>query len=171
MYITRTLTLFLILFLTSCAVGPDFQRPNGQIPTEQQFLNSIKSDENAAYPISHWWERIEDPLLSSYVDELLTENLSLKQASERVIQAKERVNIQNASLFPSLGAGADASRSFSSFTRNGLNCISFPVDGNFKVCNVVFNFGNGIIISYQITVSHLLYMKVTGNFKTSFPAE
>ncbi len=106
-----------LLLLTSCAIGPEYSRPATNISKTSNFINDVQT-EGDVYPISHWWERIDDPLLKSYIENLLQGNLDLQQASERVIQAHERVNIQRGGLFPSLGAGADASRSFSSLSSN-----------------------------------------------------
>lgn len=122
MHMKHVLILMLAVFLTSCAVGPDYKRTATQISADQPFLNDLGEDNVEVYAISRWWERIDDPLLTSYVNELLDENLSLKQASERVIQAQERVNIEAGSFFPTLGAGVDASRSFSSFN-NGIGAL------------------------------------------------
>ena len=103
-----------LLLLTSCAVGPKYERPVTKASQTGNFINDLKQERDV-YPISQWWERINDPVLTSYVDQLLQENLDLRQASERVIQAQERVNIQRGGFFPTLGAGADASRNFTSF--------------------------------------------------------
>jgi multidrug efflux system outer membrane protein len=71
--------------------------------------------------MNRWWERLEDPLLNKYVNEILANNLSLKQASERVIQANERLNIQRGPLLPALSADGSARRSFTP-----VNSIATP---------------------------------------------
>ena len=101
------------IFLTGCAVGPDFIRPETKVQPEDRYLNAtLLSEEASGQSMNHWWERIEDPALNSYVDQLLDQNLQLKQAAERVIQARARVNSTRGGFFPTLGADGSASRSF-----------------------------------------------------------
>lgn len=68
--------------------------------------------------LNRWWEHLNDPLLNSYVDRLLQQNLDIKQASERVIQARERLNTAQGSFFPSLGVDASASRTMTPLSGN-----------------------------------------------------
>lgn len=112
--------------LTACAVGPDYARPGNSAALHKQYLNA----DDAVYdgqPISRWWTRLEDPLIHDYVDQLLDQNLELKQAAERVIQARQNVRIAGADLFPTLGAEAGGRRGFTpgqSFEASGQNIQS-----------------------------------------------
>ncbi len=122
MYITRALAFISVLFLTSCAVGPDYSRPDTKLNDDNRFINSMLEQDDI-YPISEWWKRIDDPILSFYISKLLAENPSLEQAGERVIQAQERLNIERGGFFPTIGADAGATRSFSSIN-NGIGPLS-----------------------------------------------
>lgn len=109
------------MILSACALGPDFMRPLTAGDEQDQFLNEAQTPENPQ-SMNAWWTRINDPLLDTYINDLLAQNLSLKQASERVIQAAERTDIERSALFPNLSGGGSASRQFtpgSSFN-NGL---------------------------------------------------
>lgn len=97
--------------LAGCTPVPKFERPNSVVDKMALFVNDPNS-KNDWKTVTQWWERIGDPTLNDYVELLLNENLSLKEAAERIIQAKERVGIQKGGFFPSLSLGADASRSF-----------------------------------------------------------
>lgn len=110
----------MLFTLSSCTLGPDFMRPLTSA-SQGDFLNKATQPEDPQ-SMAAWWTRIDDPLLDSYVDQLLAENLSLQQAGERVIQAAERADIEQSALFPSVNGTAGASRRFtpgSSFS-NGL---------------------------------------------------
>ncbi len=103
-----------LLLLSGCTLGPDFFRPFSKAQTDPQsgFINALYQETGPYQSMSKWWERIDDPLLSSYVDQLLDQNLQLTEASERIIQAEARQRIASGAFFPTLGADKTASRSF-----------------------------------------------------------
>ncbi len=80
--------------------------------TSSRFANIVESSDQGSYNMGQWWTRINDPFLNQAVETLLNENLSLIEGSERVIQAREAVNMSRGSFLPTLGANASASRSF-----------------------------------------------------------
>jgi NodT family efflux transporter outer membrane factor (OMF) lipoprotein len=103
----------LVLLLTACTLGPDpEEKPPVPIEETRGFINDIYMGQNSQ-SISRWWERLNDPLFSSYVDRLLVQNLDIQQAGERVIQARERVNTAYGSFYPTLGLDGSAARRFS----------------------------------------------------------
>lgn len=102
-----------LLVLSACSLGPDPEKPPpAPVEDTRGFINALYG-EGETEEISRWWERINDPLLNNYVDRLLVQNLDIKQAGERVLQARERLNTASGSFYPTLGLDADASRSFS----------------------------------------------------------
>lgn len=104
--------ILLFFFVSACTVGPDYKRIETAADRSAGYINA--SDENKKhFTMSKWWERIGDPLLDTYVEQLLGQNLALKEAGERMIQARERVNTERGGYFPTLSADGSASRSFS----------------------------------------------------------
>lgn len=106
------MSAFCALMLTSCSVGPDFLRPSTAIDTNPGagFINAAIEQTNSNQSMNRWWERINDPLLNHYVEQLLKQNLQLVQASERMVQARGRVTTQAGAYYPSLGADVSAAR-------------------------------------------------------------
>jgi len=124
----------LLFVLTACALGPEFARPfNKASESSDGFINAVYQDSAADKGISLWWERINDPLLNRYIDQLLSENLQLAQAGERVLQARIGARSTRASFFPTLGVDGSASRSFSG-----------NIGGNFGSNNI---FGGGRVFT------------------------
>lgn len=77
------------------------------------YLNqSLVQTERSIEGDSFWWQRINDPLLDQYVTQLLQQNLALKQAGERVLQARAGVQAQGAAFIPSITGTAGASHGF-----------------------------------------------------------
>ncbi|MFK7839774.1 MAG: efflux transporter outer membrane subunit [Bdellovibrionales bacterium] len=129
--IRRNIVLLGFVFvLSGCALGPDFLRPfNAASDGERTFLNDVYSvDGGDTQDISLWWERIDDPIFNEYVSRLLRQNLQLKQAAERIVQAQARANISRGGFFPSIGTATSGSRSF---TNNFGNFSSVNSDRTF----------------------------------------
>ena len=101
-----------VLTLSACSLRPEFSRPDTSAHNSDLFINAGATNPDN-HDISRWWERLDDPLLNSYINQLLANNLSLKEATERVIQANERSNIQRGPLLPSIVANGSARRSLS----------------------------------------------------------
>lgn len=101
------------LVLSSCAGGGAISLPLFGLNASSQYINASEALDGKSTPkMAEWWTRIDDPLLAGYVQKLLADNLSLAQASERTIQARENVNIQTGSYFPQISGDVSASRSF-----------------------------------------------------------
>ncbi len=110
--------IVLALFVSACTVGPDFVKPSTPADSSAGFINDLHKEggnQSATNQgsINRWWERIDDALLSGYVEQLLQQNLALQEAGERVVQARERTNIERGNNKPSLSVDGTASRSFS----------------------------------------------------------
>ncbi|MGB0719331.1 MAG: efflux transporter outer membrane subunit [Bdellovibrionales bacterium] len=105
--------------LGACTLGPDFIRPQTPALTAESFINAPEGTLGATKDINRWWEAIDDPLLNNYVEQLLNENLEIKQAAERVIQAREATQTARSDYFPTLAAGTNASRSFTPSSLTG----------------------------------------------------
>ena len=109
-----TITIFTLAclgtILSACALGPDYQRPQmGVIAGD--FVNA-PTEEREGSSSYQWWSKIDDPVLNSYVDQLLAQNLNLKEAAARVMQARARLSIERGDYLPSVDLNTIGSRSF-----------------------------------------------------------
>lgn len=112
-------SIALALFLSACAVGPDYQRPEVDLPKDLGVAQ-------AATPApAKWWTLFNDPILDKLVDEALEHNRDLRAAAYRIDQARAQFTIERASLSPDAGVGFDANRQRSSERSN------FPVPPEF----------------------------------------
>lgn len=68
------------------------------------------------WPAPDWWRGFQSAELDGLIGTAQVGNLSLAAAEARVLQADARIREVGASLLPSVGLGADASRSFRSNT-------------------------------------------------------
>jgi outer membrane protein, multidrug efflux system len=102
------------LLLGGCAaVGPDYKRPDDSLPAT--WHNTAGgSTTNRAEDISHWWKRLNDPLLDQFIGESLVASPDLLAARAKLREARARRELAGAEVLPSVTASASASRSKSS---------------------------------------------------------
>ncbi len=99
--------LFSLIILTSCTVGPTYNRPEFPIESDKNYFNKVKKSRKK---FKNWWESLKDPILEDWVKELYSNNYSLKAASERILQAKEGIIAERGALYPSLDLNGSAGR-------------------------------------------------------------
>jgi len=99
---TTTAVLALVamsLFGTGCAIGPDYERPPVQTSTSWVDAKNPKlkdrADDNSA-----WWKVFGDPVLEKLVDTAYAQNLTLRQAGLRVLEARAFRGVAAADFFP-----------------------------------------------------------------------
>jgi multidrug efflux system outer membrane protein len=93
-------SLLAVLLLAGCAVGPDYKRPELDLPNQwQESLADIGiiSDKN-------WWRSFNDPNLDKLVERALNSNLDIKVATARVDQFYNLYGVTRSQLFPDVSA-------------------------------------------------------------------
>jgi multidrug efflux system outer membrane protein len=113
------LPLILITTLAGCAVGPDYERPAVESPSAYR---TAASDTNPpagtnSFADLGWWEVFQDPQLTVYIGEALTNNWDIKIAAARVLQAEAALQAARSEFMPNVSAGGDLVTSRAS--RNG----------------------------------------------------
>ena len=94
------------LFLSACAVGPDYEKPEIDTPQVWRFTDAEASD----VVNIQWWNQFEDPVLTELIDEALRANLDVRTAAARVEQFAARLNITRSDFFPQVGYGVSGDR-------------------------------------------------------------
>ncbi len=114
------------LLCTGCAVGPNYKRPPTTMPSvfkERAAADSTLAGEwQAAQPSddivrAKWWEAFQDPLLNALEEQVAISNQTVAQAEAQFRAARAAIRTARADLFPTVTAGASATRSRSSSTR------------------------------------------------------
>ena len=101
---------FLLTLLASCTVGPDFQKPEPNMP-DQWHAPLPEAPPAAEVALAHWWTAFNDPLLDSLIQRAETSNLDLKLAEARIRQARAVRGVVAGALGPALDASGSYSRS------------------------------------------------------------
>lgn len=105
----------LVFLVSACSLAPEYLRPHNQALESSTYMPSpeLSVDAEQAFD-EHWWESYEDPVLNGWINQLLTENLDLKSAAERIVQAQQQVSIQSSAFWPTLVLSGDSTRRFAS---------------------------------------------------------
>jgi NodT family efflux transporter outer membrane factor (OMF) lipoprotein len=80
-------------------VGPNFGRP-GAIVAEHWIDEADVRVRTKSDDLSHWWTVFNDPVLNALIQDACQQNLSLRQAGLRVLQARYQLGIATGELFP-----------------------------------------------------------------------
>lgn len=113
--------LFLFSFLAAavvflflgCAVGPNYQRPKVNAPTE--YRGSEGSDPQASIADLPWWEVFKDPRLKELVQAAIANNYDLQIAVTRIEQSRQIAAQARSQYFPFLNYGVTASNGKNEF--------------------------------------------------------
>ncbi|NGX46607.1 MAG: Toluene efflux pump outer membrane protein TtgF, partial [Chlamydiae bacterium] len=94
------ISLALLLFIPGCLkVGPDFSPP--QVATQSHWRNSSAGEITTRdEQLNHWWKLLNDPHLDSLITMAARQNLSLKAAAMRVLEARALLGIAVGEFFP-----------------------------------------------------------------------
>src|SRR5437016_4759949 len=86
-------------FRNGCKVGPDYVTPPAPVARDWIDANdaSIRRSEQE---VCQWWKVFNDPALDSLICTAYRQNLTLRQAGFRILQARAQLNIDQGNLFP-----------------------------------------------------------------------
>jgi NodT family efflux transporter outer membrane factor (OMF) lipoprotein len=101
------LVISFVLLVTGCAVGPDYIRPDA--PEPQKWLEEkdpvIKSE---PADFGQWWTVFNDPVLNTLVEMAFQQNLPLRIAGIRILEARAQLGIAAGNLYPQSQEGKGA---------------------------------------------------------------
>jgi NodT family efflux transporter outer membrane factor (OMF) lipoprotein len=107
------LALVVVTSLAACMVGPDYRKPEIQVP--QGFKEGVDWQRAEANPqaaiSSTWWRMYGDDKLNSLVEQALQANQSIAAAEAAYRVALATVEEDRAGLFPIVKAGVSGARS------------------------------------------------------------
>ena len=128
-----------VLLLSSCAIGPNYSRP--QVPVPPQYHGSQETAPQANSSIANQspFDIFHDPNLNELLKLALAQNNDLKIAAERVLEARAQYGIARSNLFPTIDATGQfaATRPSSvgsyTFVPPGLNLASSYTQAGFTL--------------------------------------
>jgi NodT family efflux transporter outer membrane factor (OMF) lipoprotein len=125
-----------LLLVTGCMIGPDFSRP--KVAVSDKWLESGDqrvSTGSATY--RNWWTAFNDPVLDRLVEQAYRDNLSLRQAGVRVLQARAQLGIAIGEVFPQTQQAVGSAQYFRTSDRSESAAVAV---GSGAGGNSVFKF-------------------------------
>src|SRR5438309_8850369 len=114
-----------VLFLAGCTVGPKYNRPPAEVPPAYKEAGNWKTAQPSELSLrGNWWEIFQDPQLNALEQQVSISNQNIKAAQAHYTQARALVRYNRADYFPTVAAGASASRTRVSSNNAPLNAIS-----------------------------------------------
>ena len=96
----RIFTVLIIVGLVAgCTVGPDYIRPNVDVPAAYRFEDKeVRDTAN-----TEWWKQFQDPVLDALIIEALSNNKNIRIAAANVEKAAGVLTQTRSPLFPQIG--------------------------------------------------------------------
>ena len=127
----------LLCVMSGCAtVGPDYEAPDA--PVAEQWLDSgasrVSSD---AADHSDWWTVFQDPALSSLVEQAQSQNLTLRIAGLRILEARAVLGLALGSRYPQ---SQQVNGGITAVELSGSEATALD-DPSFRVAQATFDLG------------------------------
>lgn len=120
------LSVLTVMVLSGCTkLGPDFTGiQNPPIPEKWK-----QKESSSKKYLSQWWKTFNDPILNTLVEKTYAQNLDIKSAGLRILQARAALGISEGLSFPQVQTLSGSAAT----TRNN--------DNNFEVAGINFDMG------------------------------
>jgi len=141
----------LLLVLGACAAGPDYERPELEVP--ENYIQPVQQGESFAN--TPWWELFEDPQLQELIRIALEENQDLGIAAARVEEFRAVLGVTRADQFPTVDITASGAQ-----TEGSDNVFPGSVPG----------FGNDKVENYRLSADVFWELDLFGRLRRSTEA-
>jgi len=98
----------MLIFLTSCALGPNFHLP--RVSSPDAFRDAPSTASTISMADLPWWSVFKDPTLQNLIQTALTNNYDLRIAISRVEQARYIQRQVQSAFLPQVGYAGEAER-------------------------------------------------------------
>jgi NodT family efflux transporter outer membrane factor (OMF) lipoprotein len=101
-----------LVVLAGCAVGPDYRRPDVEVPAAYKEASDWKvAEPKDAASRGEWWGIFGDPYLNSLMEQVRISNQTVLAAEAQFRRAQAIVAASRAAYFPTVSASASVTRS------------------------------------------------------------
>jgi multidrug efflux system outer membrane protein len=112
--------LTVALCLSGCALGPDYHRPNLEVPATYRDVAPTESsgDTSSSMGDDNWWQTYTDPNLQALINRALKNNYDVKIAVARIDEAHAQLGSTQLYYLPQVSvAGSAAHNQISDYAR------------------------------------------------------
>ena len=102
------LAISLLIFIVGCSVGPDYVRPDLEMPDSTLLIQDYTVEDSLALALADttWWELFGDTVLTYLISTAVQENNDIKIAAARVDQYMGLYGVEESNYYPKFDAGA-----------------------------------------------------------------
>ncbi|MDB6141596.1 MAG: efflux system outer rane lipoprotein [Pseudomonas sp.] len=109
----RALLLLALATVGACSVGPDFEKPQAQLPDSWE-ASLRPGSSSAANADAQWWQQLGDPQLASLVERAAKASFDVRIAGNRLEQSRVMRQVTGSQQFPGISTGGSYQRDRSS---------------------------------------------------------
>ncbi|HIQ23189.1 MAG TPA: efflux transporter outer membrane subunit [Planctomycetes bacterium] len=124
-------------------VGPDYRRPPAPVAEEWMDANDPNVKPQGT-DYSYWWSVFGDPILNDLVYEAYQQNLPLKIAGLRVLEARAQLGVAAGNLFP------QQQQFGGTYTRTKISTSFFPVTAPFPILDYFDTWRFGLDAAWEL---------------------
>jgi multidrug efflux system outer membrane protein len=122
----RWVVMLGVFSLVACTVGPDYRRPDLELPS--QWNNEVLLSAQEREDLAGWWTYFKDPVLRVLVGRAVARNLNIRLEIARVREARARLGFARAEQFPTIDLQIDAARQQESAGLGGFGGEGSDID-------------------------------------------
>jgi multidrug efflux system outer membrane protein len=107
LFFSFSVALFTLLLTAACTVGPNYQRPKAEVPSEYRGVPAVAPATTSPESLGEakWWEVFHDEQLQALIRTALERNYDVRLAAERIVAAQAQLRIARSNQYPSAGVG------------------------------------------------------------------
>ena len=102
------LAISLLIFIVGCSVGPDYVRPDLEMPDSTLLMQDYTVEDSLALALADttWWELFGDTVLTYLIKTAVQENNDIKIAAARVDEFMGLYGVNQSDYYPKFDVGA-----------------------------------------------------------------
>lgn len=132
--LARLAPSLITLLLTACKAGPDYKTPVQSYPAH--FTHDLNDTQRISAIETRWWGHFDDALLTTLVEQTLRNNLDVRMASARLVEARSLLTLSGLELLP--GVSTHTNYTAQKRSLDALNARNF-VPRNLELFNAGFD--------------------------------
>ena len=121
-------SLLAFMVLAGCTVGPDFQKPQVDMPEHYISSKSAPLFAETEKELVNWWEVFDDSVLVSLVEKAVEGNLDLKLAEARILQTRAARGKARSEIGPTVKVTGSFSQSQSQSSADASSVSDFSTE-------------------------------------------
>jgi multidrug efflux system outer membrane protein len=102
--------LVISIFLTGCAVGPNYRRTQASVPAQWTAPVTNGTQPGAEPTDDEWWKSFNDQELDLLIQRAAQANYDVKLSVARLEEARAATGIAKSAFYPQIGAGVSGER-------------------------------------------------------------